>query len=44
MDLLQFIYPANHEYYKHLTVNLNVESSHNTANGKDIIYNITDHK
>ena len=37
MDLLKFIPPAKHDYYKNLTANRNDESSH-TADEEDIIY------
>ena len=37
MDLLKFIPPVKHDYYKNLTTNRNDESSH-TADEEDIIY------
>ncbi|CAH1106789.1 unnamed protein product [Psylliodes chrysocephalus] len=41
MDLLKFIPPVKHDYYKNLSTNRNDESSH-TADEEDIIYNIAE--
>nr|XP_033325321.1 uncharacterized protein LOC117219890 [Megalopta genalis] len=41
MDLLKYIPPVEHDYYKNLTTNRNDESSH-PADEEDIIYNISD--